>query len=143
MGRRERRKAKAIGNLQNYVHPEALQKLTDEVDRTASSSDRQYFIDYPQRQFRLRPAWPAETAIDEILAGPDPCRKHHYVLVKQIARGVRMRALLRAPNAAQFDCPDDKSCSALWDCCCDAPDGSTDKIAEVERVLRSFTPKES
>jgi hypothetical protein len=141
MNRHERRKAKAIVDLQNYVHPEALQKLTDEIDRTACNSDRQYFIDHPQRQFRLRPAWPAEIAIDEILAGSVQRRRHHYILVKQIVRGIRVRALLSASDEAQLDFPDDKTCGALWDCC-HAANGSAGQIAEVERVLRSLTPKE-
>ena len=88
MNRHQRRKAKAVSGLHDYVHPEALQKLTNEVDRTACNSDRQYFIDHPQREFRLRSAWPAEISIEELLNGPARLGSRHYILVKQIARGV-------------------------------------------------------
>src|SRR6516164_7075233 len=98
MNRHQRRKAKASSDLQDYVHPEALQKLTDEVDRTACNSDRQYFVDHPQRQFRLRPAWPAEISIEELLSGPPRRGSRHYVLVKQLIRGIPQRAHITTPN---------------------------------------------
>jgi hypothetical protein len=140
VNRHERRKTKVINNtLQNYVHPDALQKLTDEVDRTACNSDRQYFVDNPQRQFRLRSAWPAEISIEELLNGPVRHGSHHYVLVKQIMRGIRQRAHIAVPD--ELDAPDDASCRALWDRCY-AGDRAK-QVAEIERVLRSFTPKEA
>jgi|SRR6516162_202230 hypothetical protein len=138
MNRHQRRKAKASSDLQDYVHPEALQKLTDEVDRTACNSDRQYFVDHPQRQFRLRPAWPAEISIEELLSGPPRRGSRHYVLVKQLIRGIRQRAHITTPN--ELNAPDEAACRALW-ARCYAGDRAR-QVAEIERVLRSLTPKE-
>jgi hypothetical protein len=138
MNRHQRRKARATSSLQNYVHPEVLQKLTDEVDRTACNSDRQYFVDNPQRQFRLRPAWPAEISVEELLNGPARLGSRHYVLVKQIVRGIRQRAHIATPD--ELDAPDEAACRALWGRCY-AGDRAK-QVAEIERVLRSLTPKE-
>ena len=136
MNRRQRRKAKAISDtLQNYIHPDALQKLTDEVDRTACNSDRQYFVDHPQRQFRVPPAWPAAISIEELLNGPARLGSRHYILVKQIARGVRMRAHVTAPN--ELDAPDEAACRALWDRC--YVGDCAERVAEIERTLKSLT----
>jgi hypothetical protein len=135
MNRHQRRKAKAVSDLQNYVHPEALQKLTDEVDRTACNSDRQYFVDHPQRQFRLRPAWPAEISIEELLNGPARLGSRHYILVKQIARGVRMRAHVTA--LGELDAPDEAACRALWDRC--YVGNCAERVAEIEQTLKSLT----
>jgi hypothetical protein len=138
MNRHRRRKAKTTSELQNYVHPETLQKLTEEVDRTACNSDRQYFVDHPQRQFRLRPAWPAEISIEELLNGPADGGSYHYVLVKQLIRGIRQRAHITTLN--EVDAPDEAACRALWDRC--YVGDRAEQVAEIERVLRSLTPKE-
>ena len=136
MNRHERRKAKAISNtLQDYVHPDALQKLTDEVDRTASNSDRQYFGDNPQRQFRLRPAWPAEISIEELLNGPARLGSRHYILVKQVAPGIRMRAHIAVLD--ELDAPDEAACRTLWNRC--YVGDCAKKVAKIERALKSLT----
>jgi hypothetical protein len=111
----------------SYTHPNALQKICEEIERTVWPSDRKFFDDYPRRKFRIRRATEAEIAEDELTSG----RASFFppgmalVLIKHVAPGVRMRQLFSTtysddagvvrnlPLPAGFEPPEDV-CRAMY-----------------------------
>jgi hypothetical protein len=75
--------------------------ITRQIDEGACESDRAFFRAHPKRRFRLRPAWTAEIedfarhgAIRRML----PDELMWWVIVHQLALGVRVRFPLSAPH---------------------------------------------
>jgi hypothetical protein len=84
----------------SYTHPDALQKVCDEIERTVWPSDRKFFDDYPRRKFRIRRATEAEIAECELANGSASQFPPGMalVLVKSVAPGVRTRQLFSATH---------------------------------------------
>jgi hypothetical protein len=83
-----------------YTHPDALQRVCEEIDRTVWPLDRKFFDDNPQREFRIRPAEAVEIAEVELahsIAVPIPPGNGAYILVRQFAPGVRLRRMIIVP----------------------------------------------
>jgi len=83
------------------------QELCEQVDAGACESDRAFFRQHPQRNFRLRPAWAAE--IEEFARkGAIECKLPDglcwWILVHQL---VRYKVRLRWPLSAPHDCGPD------------------------------------
>ena len=69
-----------------------------------SAGDRRFFDRHKHRNHRLRPAAPIEIEQADILAGPPPAERRGmrwFTLVKQFAPGMRGRALVSLPEAAE------------------------------------------
>jgi hypothetical protein len=101
-----------------YTHPAALERVCDEVERTAWSSDRQFFQDHPERNHRLRPAMSAEVSADEIVAGRAvacPPGMRVFTAVKQFGPGIRARLLFVAPAVDPWVDPPEDMCRAWYD----------------------------
>jgi hypothetical protein len=101
-----------------YTHPTALQGVVEEVDRTASESDRQFFQDHPRRSHRLRPAMSAEVSEHEVATGEIlPCSPgmQTFTAVKQIQPGIRARLLFIAPAVVAWVDPPEHLCRAWYE----------------------------
>jgi hypothetical protein len=108
-----------------------MQKLTDRVDR-ASQSDRRFFERFPHRAHRVRLASQAEIAQRAILidaAGPLPKQFRHFVAVRNIVPGVRLRNFVIGYDGAETDLDEVTAC-AVYD------SAATDKTRWIEAQLR-------
>jgi hypothetical protein len=88
----------------NSRRDDLIQKLADEIDRTASESDRRFFKDHPQRSRRIRHATWAEVSAQEVIDGtalPISPGRQCFVAVRQLQPGLRMRAFFIAPDAGE------------------------------------------
>jgi hypothetical protein len=103
---------------QKPADDDLLQKLSDEVDRTACESDRKFFSSNPQRSHRLRPATWAEVSMQEEVDGAvwaiEPGRQH-FTAVKQLRPGVRMRAFFSAPAVEDWVEPPEAAAAAWYE----------------------------
>jgi hypothetical protein len=107
-----------------------MQKLADRVDRM-SQADRRFFERFPHRQHRMRIAGAAEIEHEAILNGalyapPGSCI---YVVVKNVAPGMRLRLLFRDPDGADTDI-DEAAARAIFD------ERSAARHLEVEAEMR-------
>lgn len=92
------------------IHPtrtqrRQLQKLADRVDRV-TQSDRRFFERFPNRQHRVRLASQAEIEQNTVLIGAEmvlPPWQQHFVAVKNVAPGMRMRLTVVGPTDAETD----------------------------------------
>jgi hypothetical protein len=108
-----------------------MQKLSNGVDR-ASQSDRRFFERFPHRSHRFRLASQAEIAQRAILtdaAGPLPKQFRHFVAVRNIAPGVRLRNFVIGYDGAETDLDEVTAC-AVYD------SAATDKTRWIEAQLR-------
>jgi len=84
-----------------------LSKIVDQV-KPMTEADSLFFRRHLQRQHRVRLASQAEIEEQRILDNlpqiPDDWRV--FIAVKQIAPGVRVRAILGAPEGAETDLPE-------------------------------------
>jgi hypothetical protein len=121
-----------------YTHPDALQRVCEEVERTAWVSDRQFFHDHPQREYRLRPAMSAEISEYEISraeALPCPPGMQIITAVKRIGPGIRARLLIVVPAAVPWvEAPEDV-CRAWYDLVCTRDP----QLAQLERDLAALS----
>jgi hypothetical protein len=84
-----------------FTHPDALQRVTEQVDREACELDRRFFETHPERSYWIRRALPIEIAAYELARGePYPTHAGRLVCiaVKQLAPGLRVRLLCTAPK---------------------------------------------
>lgn len=82
-----------------------IERLADEVDRVLES-DRRFFRRRPDRQHRVRLVSRAEIALNNLVGGQHaepPAGCSHFVVVKQLAPGVRTRVFLVAASDASTD----------------------------------------
>jgi hypothetical protein len=83
-----------------------MQKLADRVDRV-TQADRRFFERFPHRMHRIRLASQAEIEQNAILMGSDemalPPWQQHFVAVKNVAPGHRMRLTVVGPTGAETD----------------------------------------
>ena len=83
--------------------------LSVAIDTGPCESDRTFFRQHPQRSFRLRPAWTIEvedTARNDGMPNDLPDGHSWFVIVHRIARGVRLRWLIAAPQDLPIDPPE-------------------------------------
>jgi hypothetical protein len=79
----------------------------DGKDQAAGSdSDRRFFKCRPGRRFRLRRAFPAERQIAGSFGGAPPPGRVDFVVVEQLAPGVRTRVGFRAAADTDTDIDD-------------------------------------
>jgi hypothetical protein len=105
-----------------YTHPDAMQRLCEEIERTAWLSDRQFFRDHPCRSHRLRPAMSAEISEHEVATGKMlacPPGVQVVTAVKRLGPGIRVRLLFTAPAVAAWVEPPEDVCRAWYDLLCD------------------------
>jgi hypothetical protein len=88
--------------------------LTEAIDR-AIQSDRLFFERFPHRSHRVRLASQAEIAQRAILlsndAGALPNEFRHFVAVRNIAAGVRLRNFTILPEGAETDLDEIEACA--------------------------------
>jgi hypothetical protein len=131
-----------------YTRPEALQRVCEEVERTAWVSDRQFFHDHPQREYRLRPAMPAEIAQQEVAGGKAtrPCSKGTLIVaaVKRIGPGIRSRAFFVGNAVIPWADLSEEDCCA-WHTFIRQQSANPAEWAQAESALASlnFTEKKS
>jgi hypothetical protein len=79
----------------------------DGKDQAAgSNSDRRFFKCRPGRRFRLRRAFPGERRIAACFGGAPPPGRADFVVVEQLAPGVRTRVGFRAAADTDTDIDD-------------------------------------
>lgn len=88
-----------------------MQKLADRVDRV-TQSDRRFFERFPHRQHRVRLMSQAEFEQNTILLGAEdmalPSGRQHFVAVKNVATGFRLRLTVVGHRDADTDlCEED------------------------------------
>jgi hypothetical protein len=89
MNRHERRRA------------QKLQRVVDEVDRTAFEPDRRFFADNPNRNYRVRPA--SDVEISEIEMRYDTALSGRwFVSVTRLGSGIRSRNFFEVPSDAPW-----------------------------------------
>jgi hypothetical protein len=91
-----------------------LKKIADCVERM-TQADRLFFERFPTRQHRVRLASQAEIEERAILEGlpPIPDGSRFFVVVRQVASCIRMRALVVAPEDNETDIPE-AQCRAIF-----------------------------
>jgi hypothetical protein len=91
-----------------------LEKIVDRVEQM-TQADRLFFERFPARQHRVRLASQAEIEERRILENlpliPDGLQ--FFIVVRQIAPCIRMRALVVAPGDAETDMPESR-CRAIF-----------------------------
>jgi hypothetical protein len=99
------------------LHELSNQELGERADASAGESDRTFFRQHPQRNFRLRPAWAAE--IEEFTRNGTikrdlPADLCWWILVHQIVpHKARLRWPLSAPHHYYAD-PPEKIVRKIW-----------------------------
>jgi hypothetical protein len=90
------------------VHPDAQQRICEEIDRTVWPIDRKFFRDNPKRSYWLRPAQQVEISEKEIIRGrhiPVAPGALALIAVRQVVPGVRMRTLIVIEDPPPGPCP--------------------------------------
>ena len=95
----------------------AMQRLAGDVER-ATDGDRRFFERHPDRSYRVRLASKSEIAQREITTGidsfgPDPTTRY-FILVHQLAPGVRMRAYVPGPAEEAGEDFSENAARCLW-----------------------------
>jgi hypothetical protein len=100
-----------------------------------SQADRRYF-ERLNRSYRLRLASPAEIEQELILnnsvARPLPGYTH-FVAVKNVAPGVRLRLFFRGPETLDWETASEGTARAIW------TSVATERARQVEACLRQAT----
>jgi hypothetical protein len=81
-----------------------MKKFAAAVDRV-TQADRRYFERFPHRQHRLRLASQAEIEQTKVI-GQDmwlPSDRQHYVVIRNVAPGMRLRHSIVGPRDAETD----------------------------------------
>jgi hypothetical protein len=91
-----------------------MRKIVPAVERM-TQADRRFFERFPTRQHRVRLASQAEIEERRILDNlpPVPDGLRFFIVVRQIAPCIRMRALVVAPGDAETDIPESR-CRAIF-----------------------------
>lgn len=91
-----------------------LRKIVDRVEQM-TQADRLFFERFPARQHRVRLASQAEIEerriVENLPSIPDGLR--FFIVVRQVAPCIRMRALVVAPEDAETDIPESR-CRAIF-----------------------------
>ena len=114
-----------------------IKKLAPHVDRI-TQADRVFFEQHPDRKHRLRLASEVEIAQNEILSGevttPPPGHRH-FVIVRNVAPGHRLRLFVTNAEDAGTDVPEDLA-DVLFDMVA-AP-----QVREIKAALRAVSSGE-
>src|SRR4051812_10432421 len=94
-----------------------MRRLVNEAEATIAA-DAKYFQRFPVRTYRLRLAGPAEVAQCAVLKRVRAFTPHPgwalFALVKQVAPGVRIKAMSALPVEAAGDEYSQELCAELW-----------------------------
>src|SRR5262245_9129698 len=127
-----------------YTHPDALQRICEEIENTVWVSDRQFFHDHPTRAHRVRPAMEAEIHQCEITEGKVaqcPQGRRFVTVVKQLhPAGIRMRIVLHTELDLAWSSLSEDICRDWWDWAC-AVQGSTEKMKQLELEVAAMVTK--
>jgi hypothetical protein len=116
------------------------EEIVQRVEDIVWASDRTFFAQHPRRRFRVRPAFDIE--IEDFVRHasynppPAPADWCHWIIMQQVAPGVRFRW----PFMARHDLPIDVSeqtVRSIWKQIC--PPAWKKKAREIERELASIT----
>jgi len=103
--------------MTGLLHALSDQELGERVDAGPCESDRAFFRQHPQRNFRLRPAWTAEIedfARQGVIKRELPSDLCWWVLVHQLVpHKARLRWPLAAPHHYYAD-PPEKIARKIW-----------------------------
>src|SRR5262245_36762234 len=100
----------------NYEHPDARQRVLEEIERTVWPLDRKFFREHPNRNYRIRQPLSIEIVENELLEGrlaEHPSGTVFYIMVRQFAPGLRARLVFFAPPGAPEE-PPEKLCRQLY-----------------------------
>jgi hypothetical protein len=94
-------------------------ELERRVDETAMASDRTFFKQHPQRNYRIRPAWNIEVEhlarhFEDPLVAPPPDRCW-WIAVRRVAPGLRARFLFHAPDEPPSSEIPEKYARRIWE----------------------------
>jgi hypothetical protein len=96
----------------NRTQRRLMKKLAERVDRV-TQADRLFFERFPNRQHRVRLASQAEIEQNAVLTGSGDMilspGQQHYVAVKNVAPGHRMRLSVVGPINAETDLNEDEA----------------------------------
>jgi hypothetical protein len=92
-----------------------MRKIANRVEQM-TQADRLFFERFPARQHRVRPASQAEIEERRILEylPPIPNGSRFFIVVRQVASCIRMRALVVAPEDNETDMPESQ-CRAIFE----------------------------
>ena len=93
--------------MKDYTAPDALQRVVDEVDRTACEMDRIFFRDHPRRSYWVRPAQPAEIIEFEMQGWDPPPGSHTCIAVRRVTDAARFRVPFSSPFPSPTDLSED------------------------------------
>jgi hypothetical protein len=114
-----------------------IKKLAPHLDRI-TQADRVYFEQYPERKHRVRFASEVEIAQNEILSGEVmtlPPGQRHFVVVRNVAPGRRLRLFVTNAEDAGIDVPEDLA-DVLFDMV------AAQQVREIESALLAASPEE-
>jgi hypothetical protein len=109
-----------------------MQKLADRVDRV-TQADRLFFERRPDRQHRVRLASWAEIEQNQIISGRPwglPPGYRHFVTIRNIADGVRLRNFIINVQDAETDMSEMDACEVF-------ESASTETTRAIEARLRA------
>lgn len=108
-----------------------MKKLAARVDKI-TDADRKFFERFPDRQHRLRVAGRAEIEQDALLAGKWPRRLppelNHYVVVKNVAPGARLRITVVGDEGWDIDVSEQEARGRF-------EDARTSQVSEIEQEI--------
>jgi hypothetical protein len=114
-----------------------MKKLAPHVDRI-TQADRVFFEQHPERKHRVRFASEVEIAQNEILSGEVmtlPPGHRHFVIVRNVAPGRRLRLFVTNAEDAGMDVPEDLA-DVLFDMV------AAQQVREIESALLAASPEE-
>jgi hypothetical protein len=109
-----------MGGANSYTKKDALERIAEEVERTAWALDREFGEANPDRRYWLRPAQPSEIYEEEVASGkarPEPPPgTRRYTLVVFCAPGVRMRhTCVYGPEGESWRDLTEEYCRGVYD----------------------------
>ena len=108
-----------------------IKKLAPHVDRI-TQADRVFFEQHPDRKHRIRFASEVEIAQNEILTGKVkilPAGFRHFVVVRNVAPGRRLRLFVTNAEDVGTDVPEDLAC-VIFD------NVATPQVRKIEAMMR-------
>jgi hypothetical protein len=114
-----------------------MKKLACHVERV-TDTDRAFFEQHLDRKYRIRSASEVEIAQNEILSGEVmtlPAGHRHFVIVRNVAPGHRVRLFVTNAEDAGTDVPKDLT-AAIFDA------ATPPRLRDVEASLRTAFSKE-
>lgn len=118
------------GNRLSRAQRRQIKKLAARVDKI-TSADRKFFERFPHRQHRLRLAGRAEIEYEAVMADesnelPPGCRR--YAVVKNIADGSRLRAIVIGDEGWDVDCSEHEALERF-------ESARTPQISQIEQQM--------